>query len=81
MCGESVPPRAQACPDCGADHRSGWRLDALEQETDDEFDYEDFAAREFGSPASRPKGLSLLWWVTAAGLFLLFAAALLRTLG
>jgi hypothetical protein len=24
VCGTSVPPRAKACPDCGADERSGW---------------------------------------------------------
>src|SRR2546430_7408073 len=27
-CGEDVPPDALACPECGADHNSGWREDA-----------------------------------------------------
>ncbi len=27
VCGEDVPPKARACPDCGACHESGWKLD------------------------------------------------------
>ncbi|NBQ58264.1 MAG: zinc ribbon domain-containing protein [Opitutaceae bacterium] len=25
QCGAEVPPRAHACPECGADERTGWR--------------------------------------------------------
>lgn len=25
QCGAPIPPRARACPDCGADERTGWR--------------------------------------------------------
>ena len=28
VCGASVPPGARACPECGADERSGWDEDA-----------------------------------------------------
>ena len=28
VCGEDVPPRAHACPECGACHETGWRDDA-----------------------------------------------------
>src|SRR3954463_1087673 len=28
VCGEEVPRNALACPECGADHNSGWREDA-----------------------------------------------------
>lgn len=27
VCGEPVPPKAKACPHCGADERSGWNED------------------------------------------------------
>ena len=27
VCGEDVPPNAKACPECGACHESGWKLD------------------------------------------------------
>ena len=32
VCGEDVPPRALACPECGADHRSGWKIGAYEND-------------------------------------------------
>ena len=28
VCGEDVPPKARACPGCGADERAGWNEDA-----------------------------------------------------
>jgi len=28
VCGQDVPPEAQACPECGACHESGWKEDA-----------------------------------------------------
>ena len=27
VCGEDVPPRAKSCPECGACHESGWKLE------------------------------------------------------
>ena len=27
VCGAAVPPKAKACPECGADERSGWNED------------------------------------------------------
>ena len=66
MCGEDVPRGALACPECGADERSGWREDALAYDatglSDDGFDYEQFAEEEFGTPV-KPRGLSVFWWV------------------
>ena len=67
VCGEDVPPGARACPECGADHETGWADD--ENQTagdlpDEDFDYEAFIEREFGSGA-RPAGIRPIWWVTA----------------
>ncbi len=28
-CGAAIPPRARACPQCGADERSGWRESSI----------------------------------------------------
>ena len=67
VCGEDVPRGALACPECGADHKSGWREDAERYDGIDlpeEFDYEEFARKEFGSSA-KPAGISAVWWVTA----------------
>ena len=68
VCGEDVPPRALACPECGADHKSGWREDAEAYDGvdlgDDEFNYDEFVREEFGS-SPKPREISTLWWVTA----------------
>ena len=73
VCGEDVPRGALACPECGADHRSGWREDAEHEGVDlgdDDFDYEEFASREFSS-SPKPAGIAPVWWI--AGLILLAA--------
>jgi hypothetical protein len=68
VCGDDVPRASLACPACGADHNSGWRLDADTHDAldlpDDDFDYDEFARREFGS-ALKPAGIKMIWWITA----------------
>lgn len=66
ICGEGVPPRALACPECGADHRSGWKDDAdanLDLPGKD-FDYDDFVKEEFGI-GGKASQIPRIWWVTA----------------
>src|SRR3954452_22238710 len=68
VCGEDVPRNALACPECGADHNSGWREDAETYDGVDlpeEFNYEEFARREFSGGSAKPAGINALWWVTA----------------
>ena len=59
VCGEDVPSGALACPECGADHNSGWRQDAETYEAldlpDEDFNYDEFVRKEFGSSSSRPE--------------------------
>jgi len=67
VCGADVPRKAKSCPDCGACEKSGWNqdhyLDGLNL-PDENFDYQDFAAREFGSG---PKKTPVQWlWVIVA---------------
>lgn len=68
VCGEGVPRGALACPACGADHNSGWREDAENYDgldlPDENFDYDEFARREFGSTV-KPAGIKTIWWITA----------------
>ncbi len=67
VCGEDVPPNAAACPECGADHKSGWRDDAASYDgldLPDEFNYDEFVQSEFGNDA-KPRGISTFWWITA----------------
>lgn len=64
-CGADVPPKAKACPECGSDDETGWSEEA---ETggldlpDDNFDYKDFVAREFGEEQPKPRGIAWFWW-------------------
>lgn len=81
VCGDGVPAEASACPECGADHLSGWREDADQSGGLDlpggSFDYDDFVAREFG-PASKPEGIGWVWWAAAVAALLAFVAVFLR---
>ena len=73
VCGEDVPRNALACPECGADHNSGWKDDADAYDgvdlPDDSFDYGEFIKREF--QVSRRPGIKVVWWI--AGILLLLA--------
>jgi zinc-ribbon domain len=73
VCGEEVPSDSLACPECGADHNSGWRLDDGSDEAldlpDAEFDYDRFVKEEFGT-SFKPAGIKVIWWITALLVFL-----------
>lgn len=75
VCGEEVPPKALACPDCGADHNSGWREDAGVYDgtdlPDGGFDYDEYVEREFGS-SYKPAGIKPIWRIMAAVLVIIF---------
>ena len=76
VCGEDIPRKALACPECGADHNSGWREDADATDalggTEDDFDYEQFVQEEFGD-AAKPRGIKTIWWISAIVLLLALA--------
>ena len=77
VCGEDVPRGSFACPECGADHNSGWREDADIYDAadlpEDEFNYDEFVRQEFGS-GSKPKGAKIVWWITAIVVIAAFLA-------
>lgn len=72
-CGADIPRHARACPECGADERTGWRDTSL-------YDGLDLPAEAFDEPAparDRPpqvNGLAWYWWVI--GVLLLLALVL-----
>jgi hypothetical protein len=82
VCGENVPRDALACPQCGADHNSGWRADVDTYDGVDlpthDFNYDEFVQQEFGSQA-KPAGLKTIWWIVGIALIvalvLYFSAA------
>jgi hypothetical protein len=75
VCKEEVPPGALACPECGADHNSGWREDADAYDgvdlPDEDFNYNDFVKREFGARV-KPTGLKIVWWLVGLLVILAF---------
>lgn len=84
-CGEWVPRGAAACDDCGACEKSGWsgdtHADGLDL-PDDEFDYDEFVAREFGGKTSKQQlGMNLWWWVALVLLIILVVGVLLPMFG
>ena len=51
-CGAEVPRGAKACPQCGSDEQTGWSEEAATgglDLPDEDFSYDDFVKREFGS--------------------------------
>jgi len=71
-CGAPIPPNARACPECGADERTGWAEQSLYDgldlpESDDE--------REQADRSSKHRQThQWLWW--AVGVILLVALTL-----
>jgi hypothetical protein len=66
-CGAEVPTGRIACPECGSDEETGWSENAnvwgLDLPNghgeDDEFDYEEFVAREFEGKPKKIIGLPI----------------------
>ena len=61
-CGAAVPRDARACPECGADERTGWRDTSM-------YDGLDLPAEAFEedkpspAPVRRVNGIAWYWWV------------------
>ena len=79
VCGEEVPNNAKSCPECGACDKSGWSGEAFPSGLglpDEDFDYDEFVAKEFGNGP----GKSSLQWVWVLAALLVFIALLLAWL-
>ena len=68
-CGEPLKPSATFCRACGSSDESGWN-ETEEGFAEEEFDYDEFVAREFGEdkPDVIPHGLHWFWWLVGLGL-------------
>lgn len=79
QCGAAIPPRARACPECGADERTGWR----ESSVYDGLDLPDAAYQGDGendpcsrSAAPRVNGIAWYWWLVGVAVLLATAIVL-----
>ena len=77
VCGEEVPGGSKSCPECGACEKSGWSGTGADDLPDDEFDYDEFVANEFGSGPKKSQ-VQWMWVIVAAVLFVVLAWGLLR---
>lgn len=87
-CGAEVPAGAEFCRHCGASHDSGWGEDdagwgedaASGYGPDDDFDYDEFIAREFpeqATPQSKHRGKRWAMAVVVAIVVTAFLASIL----
>lgn len=84
ICGEFVPRGLVACPACGSCAKSGWREEAGYDGLDlpdapEDFDYDDFVAREFGGRRKSRHLPNNLWWWVALVLLIIAVVSVLKT--
>jgi predicted nucleic acid-binding Zn ribbon protein len=74
-CGAPIPPRARACPECGADERTGW----AEQSIYDGLDLpeEDDEREQSNLSRQHRQSRQWLWWLVGVFLILMLTLALL----
>ena len=67
-CGTEIPPGAKACPECGADERTGWRETSVYDGMDlPDSAFDDETANR-PTPKPRVNGLPWYWWLVALAL-------------
>lgn len=71
-CGAKISRHARACPECGADERTGWRETSLY----DGLDLPESAYADENDPAPPPRrrvnGIAWYWWGIGVAVLLLF---------
>src|SRR5438045_1285988 len=82
-CGASIPKTAKACPECGADERTGWRETSVYDGMD--LPEEAWRAADATSDTSKPKGrwriarvndITWYYWTISIALIMLLLAGL-----
>lgn len=77
-CGATIPRQARACPECGADERTGWRETSMYDDLDlPESAWTDEAAVRPPPKNTRVNGIAWYWWCVGALLLALLAAGLI----
>jgi len=89
QCDGQVRVGAAACPHCGSDDETGWSEDADVDAhygedgnfDDDDFDYDEYVAREFPEdrpPLERARGVNRFWQAVAIVVLLLIVWSYFR---
>ena len=77
-CGAEIPRNARACPECGADERTGWRETSIYDGLDLPGDEDDEGSSSGGGRDHRRGGLAWYW---IAAFILVVATLVLGALG
>ena len=84
QCGASIPPRASACPECGADERTGWRessiYDGLELPDEAWSDDDNQPSRQPDPMSRHVNGIAWYWWCVGVALLLVLGLGALALL-
>lgn len=81
-CGAAIPRHARACPECGADERTGWREESIYDGLDlpdEAWREDDASAGADKRPAAAPAtvgGVPWYWWVVGVALVVVLVGAL-----
>ena len=78
-CGAELPASATFCRECGSSEDSGWNK-GDEHARDDDFDYDEYVAREFPQHASASAKLQLRNWFVVLVVLVLALLILLASL-
>ena len=77
-CGATIPRSAKACPECGADERTGWRETSLYDDLDlPESAWSDEGGSKPETHTPRVNGVPWYWWCVGAVLLALLIAAVI----
>ena len=83
QCGTAISARALACPECGADERTGWRetsvYDGLEL-PDNAWSEQDGESKKPENVNRRVNGIAWYWWCVAVALLLFLGLGALALL-
>lgn len=74
-CGAEIPRHAKACPECGADERTGWRETSVYDDLDlPESAYADEGDNSRKRYGNRVNGIAWYWWMAGVALIILLIA-------
>ncbi len=80
-CGAAIPRHAKACPECGADERTGWRetnpYDGLDLPAEAFEDDESPPDAKRSLPPPRVNGIAWYWWAVGIALLVLLVVSFL----
>lgn len=75
-CGAEIPRGAKACPECGADERTGWRETSIYDDLDlpdSAFDEDEPNSASRRSP-KRVNGIAWYWWLVGLAIIVVLLA-------